>query len=199
MVMLIIITGCGGKEDMVKEDYEEVVVVSEFEETEDITNYVKLLVNDEDEIIVKLYESAAPLSVANFQKLVSEKFYDGIIFHRIIEDFVIQGGDPTGTGMGGSTDNVKGEFSSNGYDNPLAHTEGVLSMARSSLPDSASSQFFICLTTDYCASLDGDYAAFGKVIYGMEHVSKYGVVDTDGSDKPLEDIVITNARFVTIK
>lgn len=119
-------------------------------------------------IKIKLCPEAAPITVANFKRLVGNGFYDGLTFHRIIDGFMIQGGDPTGTGMGGSEEKIKGEFASNGVDNPLKHERGVISMARSMMKNSASSQFFIMHQTS--PHLDGEYAAFGKVTDGMEVV-----------------------------
>lgn len=143
-------------------------------------------------IKIELDAAAAPITVANFEKLVSEGFYDGLIFHRIIKGFMIQGGDPQGTGMGGAKENIKGEFAANGWNNPLKHTRGVISMARSQNPNSASSQFFI-MHQD-APHLDGQYAAFGKVVEGIEVVDKIASVKTShswfASDRPLEDVVI---------
>ena len=139
--------------------------------------------NDGGIIKLELDEKAAPITVANFRKLVSEHFYDGLIFHRVIKGFMIQGGDPTGTGMGGSDESIKGEFAINGYNNPLKHTRGVISMARSSNPDSASSQFFI-MHQD-APHLDGSYAAFGKVVEGMDVVDQIACADTDWRDRPI--------------
>lgn len=165
--------------------------------TEEITDYVAIQVQDHGTIIVELYPDIAPVTVANFQKLVSENFYDGLTFHRIIKNFMIQGGDPLGTGMGGSDETIYGEFSSNGFENNLSHTRGVISMARSNDPDSASSQFFIC-HVDY-PYLDGNYAAFGKVIYGLEVVDSIASVSTDSNDKPFQKVIITSIDFVTLK
>ena len=136
----------------------------------------------------------------NFIKLVKEGFYDGLTFHRVVEGFMAQGGDPMGTGMGGSDEEIKGEFSSNGVQNDLSHTRGVISMARSQMPDSASSQFFICYTDD-CAFLDGNYAAFGKVTEGMEIVDGFLEVPRSfGSDgdmsSPNEPIIIEKAVMI---
>ena len=141
-----------------------------------------------DVIKIELDPTAAPLTVANFTELVKEGFYDGLIFHRVIRGFMIQGGDPTGTGMGGSKKNIKGEFAANGVPNPLKHTRGVISMARAQNPDSASSQFFI-MHQD-APHLDGSYAAFGKVVEGMEAVDRIASVRTDWRDKPLEKQVM---------
>lgn len=136
-------------------------------------------------IDIELYPEVAPISVKNFEKLVSEGFYDGIIFHRVIEGFMIQGGDPLGMGFGGSDEKIKGEFLANGVPNKLSHTRGVVSMARSQDPDSASSQFFICHAD--ATFLDGNYAAFGKVVNGMDVVDAIAEVETDYRDKPYED------------
>lgn len=130
----------------------------------------------------ELYPEIAPQSVNNFVSLVSKGFYDGLIFHRVIPGFMIQGGDPQGTGMGGPGYSIKGEFASNGFKNDLKHTKGVLSMARSMMPNSAGSQFFIMHETS--PHLDGEYAAFGKIIEGQDVVDKIAVVDTDFSDRP---------------
>ncbi len=133
----------------------------------------------------ELYPEIAPVSVNNFISLINKNFYDGLIFHRVIRGFMIQGGDPEGTGMGGPGYSIKGEFASNGVKNDLKHTEGVLSMARSMMPDSAGSQFFIMHKTS--PHLDGQYAAFGKVIEGMDVVNKIAETATDYNDRPLEE------------
>ena len=133
-------------------------------------------------IELELYPDAAPKTVANFLKLVGEGFYDGLIFHRVIPGFMIQGGDPQGNGMGGAKDNVVGEFRANGFNNPIKHTRGVISMARAYNPNSASSQFFIMHAN--APHLDGQYAAFGKVVSGMEVVDEIASIPTDYSDRP---------------
>lgn len=137
-----------------------------------------------DIIKAELYPEIAPNTVRNFVSLVSKGFYDGLIFHRVIRGFMIQGGCPDGTGMGGPGYSVKGEFAQNGVANDLKHTPGVLSMAHSMHPDSAGSQFFIM--HEAAPHLDGAYAAFGKVIEGQEHVNKIAETATDYSDRPLE-------------
>ena len=137
------------------------------------------------QIKLELDHEAAPITAANFEKLVKEGFYDGLIFHRVIAGFMIQGGDPTGTGMGGAEEKIKGEFAMNGWNNPLKHTRGVISMARSQMPNSASSQFFIM--HEDAPHLDGSYAAFGKVVAGMETVDEIAETATDYSDRPLEE------------
>ena len=135
------------------------------------------------EIKIELYPDKAPITVANFEKLVKNGFYDGLIFHRVIPGFMIQGGDPSGSGYGGSDETIKGEFRMNGVDNDLRHTRGVISMARSQNPNSASSQFFI-MHAD-APHLDGSYAAFGRVVEGMDAVDEIASVSTDFSDKPM--------------
>ncbi|MBR6307123.1 MAG: peptidylprolyl isomerase [Lachnospiraceae bacterium] len=137
---------------------------------------------------LELYPDIAPKTVENFVSLVEKKFYDGLIFHRVIKGFMIQGGDPEGTGMGGPGYSIPGEFSSNGFENNLKHTEGVISMARSMDPDSAGSQFFIMHKNS--PHLDGSYAAFGKIIEGMEVVNKIAEAKTDWSDRPMEDQIM---------
>lgn len=129
---------------------------------------VEMSVRDFGTMKLELYPDIAPETVENFVGLVKDGFYDGLTFHRIIKGFMIQGGDPDGNGTGGSGKTIKGEFSENGFNNTLSHDRGVISMARSSDPDSASSQFFICDTGDNKASLDGKYAAFGKVVEGLD-------------------------------
>ena len=136
-----------------------------------------------DIIKAELYPEVAPNTVNNFISLVKNKFYDGVIFHRVIRGFMIQGGDPQGIGVGGPGYHIKGEFSMNGVKNPLKHTYGVLSMARSMMPDSAGSQFFIM--HEDAPHLDGQYAAFGKVIEGMENVDKIANCMTGRNDKPI--------------
>jgi len=135
-------------------------------------------------IKVELYPDIAPNTVRNFISLVKKGFYDGLIFHRVIPGFMIQGGDPQGTGMGGPGYSIKGEFTSNGFNNTLKHDRGVISMARSSYPNSAGSQFFIMVES--APHLDGQYAAFGKVIEGIEEVDRIVNVDRDFRDKPLK-------------
>ena len=148
-----------------------------------------------DVIKAELYPDIAPISVNNFISLINKNFYDGLIFHRVIRGFMIQGGDPEGTGMGGPGYSIKGEFAANGIENNLKHTEGVLSMARSMMPNSAGSQFFI-MHKD-APHLDGSYAAFGKVIEGMENVNKIAETPTDYSDRPLEDQRIKSVTVET--
>ncbi|MBR5119679.1 MAG: peptidylprolyl isomerase [Clostridia bacterium] len=182
--------------------------------SETATNYVKLNVSYTDDegkkhngdIIVKLDPESAPITVANFQKLVGEGFYDGLIFHRVIENFMIQGGDPKGNGTGGSDEDIKGEFSANGVNNTILHERGVISMARSGEQrdaygnvidygyNSASSQFFIIHKTS--PHLDGQYAAFGHVVFGMTSVDGIATIATNSNDKPLKNAIIESAVFV---
>lgn len=145
-------------------------------------------------IRLELDAEAAPLTVANFVKLVERGFYDGLIFHRVIPGFMIQGGDPQGTGYGGSDENIKGEFLMNGVRNPISHKRGVISMARSQDPNSASSQFFIMHEDG--TFLDGQYAAFGHVTEGMDVVDAIASVRTNAMDKPLEPQRMKTVRIV---
>ncbi len=145
-------------------------------------------------IKLELYPEIAPITVENFVKLAKDGFYDGLIFHRVIKDFMIQGGDPEGTGMGGSDEKIKGEFAVNGVKNSISHKRGVISMARSSNYNSASSQFFICHAD--ATYLDGQYAAFGKVVEGMDVVDEIASVKTNMNDKPLVDVVIKSITVV---
>ena len=135
-------------------------------------------------IRAELYPEIAPNTVNNFISLIQKKYYDGVIFHRVIKGFMIQGGDPDGTGMGGPGYSIRGEFMSNGFPNDLKHTAGVLSMARTMIPDSAGSQFFIMHKDS--PHLDGEYAAFGKVIEGMDAVNAIAETTTDYSDRPVQ-------------
>ncbi|MCL2631133.1 MAG: peptidylprolyl isomerase [Firmicutes bacterium] len=146
---------------------------------------IKFIIEGKGEIVAELYKDSAPISVENFLKLIDSGFYNGKIFHRVIKGFMIQGGCPLGTGTGGPGWNIKGEFLSNGVNNTLKHTRGVLSMARAQHPDSAGSQFFIMHKDSFF--LDGQYASFGKVISGMEIVDEIANTKTNASDKPLQE------------
>ena len=139
-------------------------------------------------IKLELYPEKAPITVENFTKLVKDGFYDGLIFHRVISGFMIQGGNPKGTGTGGSDNKIKGEFSANGVPNDIQHVRGVISMARSRDMNSASSQFFIVQWD--APHLDGQYAAFGRVVDGMDAVDEIAETPTDYNDRPLEDVVM---------
>lgn len=145
-------------------------------------------------IKLELLPEYAPETCANFEKLVGEGFYDGLIFHRVIRDFMIQGGDPTGTGMGGSATKIKGEFAANGIENSLSHKRGVISMARSQAYNSASSQFFICHKD--ATFLDKQYAAFGRVVEGIETVDEIAECATDRMDRPFEEQKIKTITIV---
>ena len=146
-------------------------------------------------VLLQLDETVAPLTVANFVSLCEKHFYDGLIFHRVIRGFMIQGGDPTGTGTGGPGHTIKGEFAANGVNNPLRHTRGVLSMARTMDPNSAGSQFFI-MHAD-APHLDGQYAAFGRVTEGMDVIDRIAETRTDRSDRPLEEQRIRTLRILS--
>ena len=152
------------------------------------TKNVTMKIRDGGEIKLELYPDIAPITVENFVKLVSEGFYNGLTFHRVIAGFMIQGGCPEGTGMGNPGYSIKGEFAANGVQNPLKHERGVISMARSMNPDSAGSQFFIM--HEDAPHLDGQYAAFGKVTEGIEEVDRIAEVSTDFRDKPMTPVVI---------
>ena len=156
---------------------------------------IRITLKDGGVIDLELDKKAAPVTVENFEKLVKDKFYDGLIFHRVIPGFMIQGGDPEGTGMGGPGWHIKGEFAANGWNNPIAHKRGVISMARAQDPNSAGSQFFI-MHKD-ASYLDGQYAAFGKVVKGIEVVDKIaGVPTSRWNNRPYEDQVIDTIRIV---
>ncbi len=155
---------------------------------------IKIEMADGGIIMLELDKENAPKTVENFEKLVSEGFYDGLIFHRVINGFMIQGGCPNSTGTGGAKENIYGEFAANGYENKLSHTRGVISMARSSDYNSASSQFFIM--HEDASYLDGEYAAFGRVVSGMDVVDRIAQTPTDMSDRPIKDQVIKTITIV---
>lgn len=208
LVILFAFTTISNKEEdkvnlEIDENIVKLVNEGKYKESENISNYIKINVKDYGDIIAVLYPDVAPTTVENFKKLVSEHFYNGLIFHRVIDNFMIQTGDPTGTGLSGSQDTIKGEFSENGFKNVLSHTRGVLSMARrgsnpetSETYNSASSQFFIVQADS--TYLDGKYAAFGKVISGLEVVDKIAKEETNEDDKPINDIVIESIKFIEI-
>ncbi len=157
---------------------------------------IRITMRDGGTIDLELDREAAPLTVDNFEKLVKDGFYDGLIFHRVIPGFMIQGGDPTGTGMGGPGWTIRGEFKANGWNNPIPHKRGVISMARAMDPNSAGSQFFIMhADADY---LDGNYAAFGRVVAGMDVVDRIASVPTNRwqGDRPLKEQAIESIRIV---
>lgn len=214
--LLVLLSGCGTKsvveensketnsktnnqeiEDKVEENGEIVKGTIEgytFKVTDKKTDRVKIEMEDGQVILIVLSNKYTPKTIENFKKLVSEGFYDGLTFHRISKGFVIQTGDPTGTGLGGTTEMIKGEFSSNNVENNLSHVRGVVSMARKSWdPDSASSQFFICQND--APSLDGDYASFGKVFAGMDVVDEIASVEVNG-ETPINPPVIKSIKFI---
>lgn len=190
-VLIVILAACG-KETAENEEQGSTVNYAE-EVTEN--PIVTITMENDEKIVIELEPKTAPNTVANFISLVEDGFYDGLIFHRVIPGFMIQGGDPDGTGMGGPDYAIKGEFTSNGFENTLTHERGVISMARSQDPDSAGSQFFIM--TEQATHLDGDYAAFGKVTEGMETVDEIVAAERGKGDKPLEDQKIKTVEVDT--
>lgn len=221
LMILFLITGCNKEEDNKVQDNlkQDLTIITKnddgtikegtlegytFTETDSKTDRIKIEMTDGRIILAVLSNKDTPITIANFKKLVSEKYYDGLIFHRVIKDFMIQTGDPTGTGMGGSEETIKGEFSQNGVENNLSHTKGVLSMARrggnpetAETMNSASSQFFI-VQADY-TYLDGQYASFGRVFAGLDAVDDIAAVETDSNDKPITEQKIKTIRFIEIK
>lgn len=185
------------KSSAVSEEKKETSATTEFK-YDGATTTVAIDVKDYGTITVDLYDELAPITVENFKKLVGEGFYDGLTFHRIIEGFMIQGGDPEGTGAGGSDENIKGEFSANGVENNLSHVRGVISMARAKAYDSASSQFFI--VHEDSTFLDGQYAAFGMVKDGMDVVDAIAentpVTDSNGTVEKENQPVINSVKIV---
>lgn len=165
----------------------------------EVTHTVEMKIKDKGTITLELYGKTAPKTVENFVSLAEDGFYDGLIFHRVDSGFVIQGGDPEGTGYGGSGKAIYGEFTENGFDNPISHDRGVISMARTDYPNSATSQFFICHTGDYKAALDGKYASFGRVTEGIEVVDAIAAVAVNGNDRPLADVVIESVKVTKVK
>ena len=155
---------------------------------------VVITMNSGKKIEIELYPEVAPITCENFEKLVKSGFYNGLIFHRVIKGFMIQGGCPEGTGMGGPGWTIKGEFAANGVENNIKHTPGVLSMARTNDPNSAGSQFFIM--HEAAPHLNGSYAAFGKVVSGMDVVNEIAEAKTDRYDRPYEDMVMTKVEIV---
>ena len=205
------ITSCNKKEEEEKMEEKVVAEINEgtvdgykFKVTDEVTDRVKIQMENGDIMLVVLSNSDTPITIENFKKLVSKKFYDGLIFHRVIENFMIQGGDPTGTGYGSDTvPTIKGEFDKNGVKNKLSHTRGVISMARrggnpetADTMNSASSQFFICHAD--ATYLDGSYASFGKVFAGLDVLDKIASVETNSNDKPLKEQKIKSIRFIEI-
>ena len=221
LMILFLITGCNKEEDNKVQDNlkQDLTIIAKnddgtikegtlegytFTETDSETNRIKIEMTDGRIILAVHSNKDTPITIANLKKLVSEKYYDGLIFHRVIKDFMIQTGDPTGTGMGGSEETIKGEFSQNGVENNLSHTKGVLSMARrggnpetAETMNSASSQFFIVQAVS--TYLDGQYASFGRVFAGLDAVDDIAAVETDSNDKPITEQKIKTIRFIEIK
>ena len=212
LLLVCCLTACGKKESEGKDvEKQDLTIIEEkdgeiikgklegytFKESEEATDRIKIQMEDGSVILAVLSNKDTPITIKNFKKLVKDKFYDGIIFHRVIKDFMIQCGDPTGTGYEGSKETIKGEFAANGVDNHLSHTRGILSMARANDPNSASSQFFIVHKDS--TYLDGNYAAFGKVFAGMDTVDKIAEVETDSNDKPTTEQKIKSIRFIEIE
>lgn len=194
LLSLLVLTGCSNNSTTSTDtSSSENKTTTSSSDTDETINVI-LEVNDGKQVEIELYPDVAPKTVENFVNLVNSGFYDGLTFHRVIDGFMIQGGDPTGTGMGGSDETIVGEFESNGIENDLSHVRGVISMARSNDPDSASSQFFI--VTDDSTYLDGNYAAFGKVISGMEEIDKIVSTETDANDRPIETQTIEKIYVV---
>ena len=185
ILSIFIMTGCKSNE------LDTTVEGISYEVTDKVTNHVRLVIDDEV-IIIELYEKDAPITVENFKNLVKEDYYDGLEFHRIIKDFMVQGG------IGEYKEPIKGEFTSNGIENNIKHDKGILSMARTNEPNSASTQFFICLTKEGTTHLDGDYAAFGKVIANMDKVEEIGSTPTKEGDAPLYKTLIDSIDFIII-
>ena len=191
LICLVLLTGCGNKN---LEEGENGNMNNE--EIEGATNYVEIEMADGKSIIIELYPDIAPITVNNFKSLVSKHYYDGTIFHRVIENFMIQTGGFDTKGALPAVDKIKGEFSQNGVENNLKHEKGVVSMARANDMNSASSQFFICVSKS--SHLDGLYAAFGKVIEGYDVAEEISKVETDENDKPTTTQMIKTIRFVNI-
>ncbi len=210
LVAMVFVTGCQKhKAPMFAElDFTSVNPAS-CQETDNVTNYVRIKISiassetEErtayEDIIIRLYPEVAPETVENFQKLVSNHFYDGLTFHRVIKNFMIQGGCPKGDGTGDAGWEIKGEFASNGFENNLKHVRGVVSMARGNAYDSASCQFFIVHNTQGSTHLNGDYAAFGYVVSGMDTVDAIANGAVGSGNKPLRTVTIESIRFVDPK
>lgn len=206
LLAMLVFTGCGQKNDTQDSTDTDNSGNTQTEQTgettkysvpteDDVTAIAEITMEDGGVIKVGLCRDYAPETVDNFIKLAKEGFYDGLTFHRVINGFMIQGGDPQGNGTGGSDQNIKGEFVSNGFKkNTITHARGVISMARANDPNSASSQFFIMhQDNDY---LDGQYAAFGFVMSGIEEVDKIADVETDSNDKPVTPVVIKSIKII---
>ncbi len=193
LASIFCISSCAKKQSGSSESGNAAELPSDYEISSSPTNYVMIEMESGDVMVVELYPDSAPITVENFKNLVSKKYYDGTVFHRVIKNFMIQGGD------GADTPSIKGEFAINGVENDIKHERGVISMARANNPNSASSQFFICHTTEKCEHLDGQYAAFGKLIYGYETLDKIATVETGYNDVPTVEQKMKSVRFVTVK
>ena len=210
MSLLFILISCGNKEEenlnytTSEVDGKTIYTIKtkKYVSSDKETNLVMIDVRDYGIMVAELYPDKAPITVENFKNLVSKNFYSGLIFHRVMKNFVIQTGDPQGNGIGGSDKTIKGEFEANGVKNDISHVRGVLSMARkkgsnpetSETFNSASSQFYI--VQDDATYLDGKYAGFGKLVSGYDVLDKIASVETNMNDKPINDVVIKNVRFV---
>ena len=204
LLAVLTLTACKEKETegekkIVKEEILEGIVDGyKFTVTDEVTDRVRIQMNNGDIMLAVLSNSQTPITIENFKNHVKKGTYNALIFHRVIEDFMIQGGDPTGTGYGDdSIPTIKGEFSSNGVQNDMKHTRGVLSMARSQAPNSASTQFFIVHKDS--SQLDGEYAAFGKVFAGLDVLDKIATTKTDGNDRPISEQKIKSIKFITVE
>jgi peptidyl-prolyl cis-trans isomerase B (cyclophilin B) len=203
LLAVLTLTACGkekeSEEKVVKEEILKGIVDDyKFTVTDEVTDRVRIQMNNGDIMLVVLSNSQTPITIENFKNHVQKGTYDGLIFHRVIENFMIQGGDPTGTGFGDdSIPTIKGEFTTNGVKNDLKHTRGVISMARSNNPNSASTQFFIVHKDS--SHLDGSYAAFGKVFAGFDTLDKIATVNTDGNDRPIKEQKIKSIKFITVE
>ena len=203
LLAVLTITACGEKkeseETIAKEEILEGIVDGyKFTVTDEVTDRVRIQMNNGDIMLIVLSNSQTPITIENFKNHVQKGTYNGVIFHRVIEDFMIQGGDPTGTGYGdNSIPTIKGEFTSNGVANDMKHVRGVISMARSNNPNSASTQFFIVHKDS--SHLDGDYAAFGKVFAGFDTLDKIATVKTDDNNRPLTEQKIKSIKFITVE
>ncbi len=189
MILFSLLTACGQTQTI--DDRKEDIHYPEVENNPIVT----ITMENEAQFIIELYPEIAPNTVANFISLIESGFYDGLIFHRVIPGFMIQGGDPEGNGLGGPDYSIPGEFTDNNFENSLSHERGIVSMARSQSPNSAGSQFFIVQETS--TYLDGQYAAFGKVTDGMDVIDKIANTDRDSSDKPYVDQVIDHVIVET--
>lgn len=197
-LLILFVTGCSSEPEILDRSEGTIEGIS-YKQTDEVTNYIQIVMENNDVILIELYPEYAPITVENFQDLVSREFYDGTMFHRVMEGFMIQGGQ---SATNEPTDTIIGEFANNGINNPIRHERGVISMARTMVSmDSASSQFFIM--HEIAPSLDDDYAAFGRVIAGMDAVDRIATTAVDASNPsapiPIRPQVVRTIRFVTIE